>query len=189
MFQLPRGMDVGPRSKLSCRAWPCLLVAVARLAGRRCSWLACGLGGSFSVPFARAPTQGPVFLAQASLDCLGLRVGGPPGCVRRDGSGGWRSPVSRGDHTGGRDCALLPPTIAFWARRQVPKAVTDRTVGSVRDGWPCASGGVFSFPRAIAAASTSTNGQTLSRIESTRYPLTPDVLVHSMLLPWYGWTC
>ena len=33
-FQLPRGRDVGPHSKLSCRAGLCLLVAVARLAGQ-----------------------------------------------------------------------------------------------------------------------------------------------------------
>ena len=31
------------------------------------------------------------------------RVGGTHGCVRRDGSDGWRSPVPRGDNTGGRD--------------------------------------------------------------------------------------
>ena len=37
-FQLPCGMDVGPLSKLSCRARLCLLVAVARLAGRWCFW-------------------------------------------------------------------------------------------------------------------------------------------------------
>ena len=38
MFQLPRGKDVGPHRKLSCCAWFCLLVAVARLAGRWCFW-------------------------------------------------------------------------------------------------------------------------------------------------------
>ena len=66
-FQLPRGRDVGPQSLLSCRACPCLLVAVGRLAGRWCFWrlcswrwcfsLACGFGVSFSFPFAWAPTQ------------------------------------------------------------------------------------------------------------------------------------
>ena len=38
MFQLPCGRDVGPLSKNSCRARLCLLVAVARLAGRWCFW-------------------------------------------------------------------------------------------------------------------------------------------------------
>ena len=37
-FQLPCGRDVGPLSKNSCRARLCLLVAVARLAGRWCFW-------------------------------------------------------------------------------------------------------------------------------------------------------
>ena len=36
--QLPCGRDVGPLSKNSCRARLCLLVAVARLAGRWCLW-------------------------------------------------------------------------------------------------------------------------------------------------------
>ena len=38
MFQLPRGRDVEPHYKLSCCAWFCLLVAVARLAGRWWFW-------------------------------------------------------------------------------------------------------------------------------------------------------
>ena len=37
-FQLPRGRDVGPHSELSWCARLCLLVAVARLAGRWCFW-------------------------------------------------------------------------------------------------------------------------------------------------------
>ena len=56
------------------------------------------------------------------------------GCELRDGSDGWRSPVPRGDNTGGRGYVHPPPTIAFWARRQVPKFVTGRSVDSVRDG-------------------------------------------------------
>ena len=56
------------------------------------------------------------------------------GCELRDGSDGWRSPVPWGDNTGGRDGVPPPPTIAFWARRQVPKFVTGRAVDSVRDG-------------------------------------------------------
>ena len=98
--------------------------------GRACFWLSLvwlgagasrwlvGLGVLFSVPFARAPTQGPVFLPQASLDCLGLRVGGPPGCVRRDGSGGWRSPVSRATILGGG--------IAYYFRQPSPSGPADR---------------------------------------------------------------
>ena len=39
------------------------------------------------------------------------RVGGPPGCVRRDGSDGWLSPVPRGDNTGGRVRVPPPPII------------------------------------------------------------------------------
>ena len=35
-----------------------------------------------------------------------------PGCVRRDGSDCWRSPVSQGHNTGGRDHLPPPPTIA-----------------------------------------------------------------------------
>ena len=49
-FQLPRGRDVGPQPKLSCRAWLGLLVAVACLVGRWCSWLlvaGAGLWGFF----------------------------------------------------------------------------------------------------------------------------------------------
>ena len=40
-FQLPRRRDVGPHSKLFCRDLPCLLVAVACLAGRWCFWRLC----------------------------------------------------------------------------------------------------------------------------------------------------
>ena len=39
------------------------------------------------------------------------RVGGTHGGVLRDGSDGWRSPVPRGDNTGGRDRLPPPPTI------------------------------------------------------------------------------
>ena len=41
------------------------------------------------------------------------RVGGTPGCARRDGSNGWRSPVSRGGNIGRRVCLPPPPTIAL----------------------------------------------------------------------------
>ena len=56
------------------------------------------------------------------------------GCELRDGSDGWRSPVSRDDNTGRRGYVHPPPTIAFWARRQVPKFATGRSVDTVRDG-------------------------------------------------------
>ena len=56
------------------------------------------------------------------------------GCELRDGSDGWRPPVPRGDNTGGRGYVHPPPTITFWARRQVPKFVTGRSMDSVRDG-------------------------------------------------------
>ena len=52
------------------------------------------------------------------------RVCGPPGCKRRDGSDGWRSPVP-GLTILGRGCVHPPPTIASSARRQFPKFVTD----------------------------------------------------------------
>ena len=45
------------------------------------------------------------------------RVGGSPGCSRRDGSDLWQSPVPQGDNSGVRVCAPPPPTIACWARR------------------------------------------------------------------------
>ena len=51
------------------------------------------------------------------------RIGGTLGGALRDGSDGWRSPVRRGDSTGGRDCLHPPPTIAFQSRRQVPYIV------------------------------------------------------------------
>ena len=53
------------------------------------------------------------------------RVGGTHHRVRRDGSDGWRSPVPRGDNTGGRDQLPPQPTIAFLSRRQVPNFVMD----------------------------------------------------------------
>ena len=41
------------------------------------------------------------------------RVGGTHGCVHCDGSDGWRSPVPRGENTGGCDRLPHPPTIAL----------------------------------------------------------------------------
>ena len=48
-FQLPRGRDDGPHSKLSGRARLCLLVAVARLVGRWCFWWLLFLRWCFSL--------------------------------------------------------------------------------------------------------------------------------------------
>ena len=62
------------------------------------------------------------------------RVGGTHGRVRRDGSDGWRSPVPRGDNTGGRGRVLPPPTIRCQSRRQVQNILTHLGVDSVRDG-------------------------------------------------------
>ena len=66
-------------SQISCHARPCLLVAVARLAGRWCFWhlcswrwcfsLACGFGVFRLFPFARAPTLGRVFFRRCPLRC------------------------------------------------------------------------------------------------------------------------
>ena len=69
-FQLPRGRDAGPHSLC---ARPCLLVAVARLAGsfwRLCSWcwcflLACRFWASFRFP-SRGPRPEGRFLPQVS---------------------------------------------------------------------------------------------------------------------------
>ena len=75
MFQLPRGRDVGPHCKIFCCAWFCLLVAVARLAGRWCFWLlfSCfpGAGaprwfGGFGFSFFRACGP-PARLSQRQL--------------------------------------------------------------------------------------------------------------------------
>ena len=63
-FQLPRRRDVGPHSKIFCRVCLCLLVAVARLAGRWCFWRLCSWRWCFSlacsaphsVPFRWGPT-------------------------------------------------------------------------------------------------------------------------------------
>ena len=72
-------------------------------------------------------------LCHLFLDVLSLgslhqkpRVSGTLGGVLRDGSDGWRSPVPRGDNTGGRDHLPPQPTIAFQSRRHVPNTVMDR---------------------------------------------------------------
>ena len=62
------------------------------------------------------------------------RVGGTHDRVRRDGSDGWRSPVPRGDNTGGRGRVLPPPTIRCQSRRQVQNILMHLGVDSVRDG-------------------------------------------------------
>ena len=60
-------------------------------------------------------------------------VGGPPGCVRRDGSYGWRSPVPEAT-TGGRSRVLPSPTITLQSRRQVLYFLMHLGVDCVRDG-------------------------------------------------------
>ena len=77
------------------------------------------------------------------------REGGTHCRVRRDGSDGWRSPVPRGDNTGGRGHVLPPPTIRCQSRRQVQNILMHLGVDSVRDA-------TFRrhFSRAVAAAST-----------------------------------
>ena len=111
-FQLPGGWDGGPHSKLSCRACPCLLVAVARLAGRWCSWRWCfSLAFDFFLrfPLRKRRSEDRFFLPQVSpsmfWDFGSLhkkpRVGGPPDCVGRDGSDGWHSPVPGATTLGG----------------------------------------------------------------------------------------
>ena len=87
-FQLTCGRDVGPHSRLFCRACPCLLVAVARLAGRWCFWRLCswrwcfslvgGFGFSFSVALREDadPRTGFLFLrypircSETSVPCI-----------------------------------------------------------------------------------------------------------------------
>ena len=71
-------------------------------------------------------------LCDLLLDVLGVgslhqkpRVGGTLGGVLRDGSDGWRSPVPRGDNTGGRDHLPPQPAIAFQSRRQTQYIVMD----------------------------------------------------------------
>ena len=103
--------------KLSCRAWLCLVVAVAPLAGHWCflrlwSWrwcfsLACGLAVSFSVSLCAGADPRTCFSSAgipSMLWDLGSmhqkdRAGGTRGRVRRDG---WRSPVPRAIVWGGR---------------------------------------------------------------------------------------
>ena len=59
-FQLARGRDVGPHSKLSGRARLCLLVAVARLVGSWCFWWLMFLRWCFSLAcgFLAVSSQG-----------------------------------------------------------------------------------------------------------------------------------
>ena len=85
----------------------------------------------------RYPSGRSMFLDFGSLHQK-PRVGGTHGRVCRDGSDGWRSPVPRGDNTGGRDRPPPPPIIAFLSRRQVPN-ILNGVVDGVRDGRFCAS--------------------------------------------------
>ena len=68
----------------------CLLVAVARLAGRWCSWLVCPWRWLVVLwfplfPSPRAPSQGPAFLqVSPSFFLLGLRLLAPEATSRRD---------------------------------------------------------------------------------------------------------
>ena len=97
-----------------------------RACGRRCGVIVadcCGSGSSREILKE---------LCDLLLDVLGLRVlaseasrvGGTLGGVLRDGSDGWRSPVPRGDNTGGRDHLPPQPAIAFQSRRQIQYIVT-----------------------------------------------------------------
>ena len=54
------------------------------------------------------------------------QVGGPLGSVRRDGSDGWRSPVPRGDITGGGEVAYLLRQPSLLGRRPVQSFVMNR---------------------------------------------------------------
>ena len=129
---------------LSCRSRPCLLVAVAPLAGRWCFWrlrswrwcflLAC-------VFFLWAPSKDrfsstsiPSMFWDFGFLHQKHRVGGTHGHVRREGSVGWRSPVPRGGNTGGRGRVLPPPTITLQSRRQVLYFLMHLGVDGVRDG-------------------------------------------------------
>ena len=86
------------------------------------------------------------------FDVLGLlfpaseasRVGGTLGCVLRDGSDGWRSPVSRGDNTGGE--------VLYFFRQ--PSVSVPPTGSEPRDGfsfWVC-SGTSIPSTRGVAAS-------------------------------------
>ena len=89
-----------------------------RACGRRCGVIVahcCGSGSGREILNE---------LCDLLLDVLGLgslhqkpRVGGTLGGVLRDGSDGWRSPVPRGDNTGGRVYLLSQPSL-FQSRRQ-----------------------------------------------------------------------
>ena len=85
-FQLPRGRDVGPLSKLSGRARLCLLVAVALLAGSWCFWLVCPWRWLVGVSLSKAPSKGPAFLQVFTFFLLGLRFLAPETPSRRDNS-------------------------------------------------------------------------------------------------------
>ena len=90
-FQLPRGRDVGPLSKLSGRAQLCLLVAVA-LSGWELVLLArlslALVGGVVFClfPFPRTPSKGPAFSQVFPSFLLGLRFLAPEAPSRRDNS-------------------------------------------------------------------------------------------------------
>ena len=124
--------------QIFCRARPCLLVAVVWLGW--CSWwLRAGLWGCgcFCSSFQRRRPEDLSVSAGFPFVVLDFgslhqkqQVGGPSGSVRRDGSD---LTIAGSDNTGERGGVPPPLTIAFWARRQVPKFVTNRAVDSERD--------------------------------------------------------
>ena len=124
------------------------------------------LFGWHPFPFLCSGTLGLSIRSIASRRALG--------CGLRDGSDGWRSPVPRGDNTGGRDYVHPLPSIAFWARRQVPKFVTGRAVDSVRDGR-------YSIPRRVRRCGVISHALSRQPILSSvslrrlRLGATPDV--------------
>ena len=76
------------------------------------------------VPCTRGSSVVPDKVASLAVLVLGSlhqkpRVGGPPSCLRRDGSDGWRSPVPKGrQHWGAISCTSSANRCCL-ARRQV----------------------------------------------------------------------
>ena len=123
----------GQLSKLSCRACPCLPVAVARVAGRWCFWRSPGavFGVLLSfVLFCVVRTRGPVFFRRFFFRCSGTLVP----CIRSHESAGhlvvyFVTGQVVGDHRfpwatilGANHHLLIPPTgcvqrDALWSGR------------------------------------------------------------------------
>ena len=71
--------------------------------------------GSCQLPEHRAPSRELAGVTCRLDPCIrSHKSAGLSGSVRRDRSDGWRSPVPRGDNTGGPDGVPPPPTIACW---------------------------------------------------------------------------